>query len=689
MKGALSEKSSGGGIRFYRVISLCGVVGSALFFVFFVLMLPSEKELIWDRILVFIYCSYVSIYGFKKDIDAHKYITQVYIGYYLITTQAIISCALSNFQPFNFLILFIISQICAYSFRQSKETLIYLIYICIANFLCLYFISDISNDQMKLFTFFLLGATFFQYATSKIKADFIFGMKLKQDLLRSLITKTETAILLTDEKGRIIDVNPRSAELFGYSKEEIIDQDFKMFRKAELNTEEVELGLNELHQNKFWITEASLVRKDKSEIFARISITMISTGGKQYPVYRVDDITAIKNYQGEILAAKENAEDATKAKGQFLAVMSHEIRTPLNGVIATASLLHQTSLNTEQRDYVDIIKKSGNNLLMLINDILEFSKMENGKMQLDLQPSDISEIVTDVVDLLRSPAESKGLVIYANVLNSIPPRLMVDGFRLRQIILNLLGNAIKFTGKGQVEVSCNEVLINKNKVKLSFEIKDTGIGIPKDKQHLLFQSFTQVDSSTSRKFGGTGLGLSISKELIELMGGNITLESEYGKGSTFRFFIHCEIAENEDKHSGATLEKTYSDNKGLKVLIAEDNPINQQVLRQMMTNIGAVSEVVDDGSKVEEAILKEDFDVIFMDMQMPEMDGIQATLKVRALNIKQPIIIAISANAYSEDRQDCINAGMNDFLSKPFNLDQLKSILQKWIHPSGSIEQAA
>ncbi len=689
MKGALSEKSSGGGIRFYRVISMCGAVGSALFFVFFVLMLPSEKELIWDRVLVFLYCSYLSIYGFKKDIIPHKYIKQVYIGYYLIATQAILSCALSNFQPFNFLILFIISQICAYSFRRSNETLVYLIYICIANFLCLHFISDISKDQMNLFTCFLLGATFFQYTTSRIKADFIFGMKVKQDLLRSLITKTETAILLTDEKGRIIDINPRSAELFGYTKEEIIDQDFKMFRKTELSPEEVELGLNELNQNKFWIAEALLVRKDKSEIFARISITMISNGGKQYPVYRVDDITAIKNYQSEILAAKENAEEATKAKGQFLAVMSHEIRTPLNGVIATASLLRQTQLNIEQNDYVDIIKKSGNNLLMLINDILEFSKMENGKMQLDLQPSDIGEIVIDVVDLLRSPAESKGLKISANVLNSIPPRLMVDGFRLRQIILNLVGNAIKFTSKGYVDVSCNEVLINKNKVKLSFEIKDTGIGIPKDKQHLLFQSFTQVDSSTSRKFGGTGLGLSISKELVELMGGSITLESEEGKGSIFRFFIHCEIAANEEKTPHAIANSSECDYKGLKVLIAEDNPVNQQVLRQMMTNIGIVSEVVDDGSKVEEAMSRESFDVIFMDMQMPEMDGIQATLKVRASKVKQPIIIAISANAYSEDRQDCINAGMNDFLSKPFDLDQLKGILQKWIHNPGSIEQAA
>jgi len=410
-------------------------------------------------------------------------------------------------------------------------------------------------------------------------------------------------------------------------------------------------------------------------------------GSKRILIYRVIDITAIKENETKLIEAKEKAEEAMKAKGQFLAMMSHEIRTPLNGVIATASMLARTDMNSQQSEYVDTVRKSGQSLLMLINDILDFSKLESGKMMLDPQPGKPEEIVFEVGDLLRPYAEEKGIALKVEMTSTNNELLLMDAPKLKQVLLNLIGNALKFTHKGTVNVCLETVGVLQDKVKMRYTVSDTGIGIPEDKMHLLFQSFSQVDSSTSRKYGGTGLGLAISQQIVEMMGGSISVESMVGEGTKFSFVISHPISTDQEVVSPTIQDEPTAeiDFSKYKVLVADDNEINRQVFSYMLNLINVDADMATNGIEVIEFCKQSEYDIIFMDMHMPEMDGIEATRIIRQDQRHQPVIIAVTANviiavtanSYHDDRKRCIDAGMNDFLSKPFDNIQLTSILHR------------
>ncbi len=399
-------------------------------------------------------------------------------------------------------------------------------------------------------------------------------------------------------------------------------------------------------------------------------------------------------HQAEALAeAHRGAESAARTKSEFLANMSHEIRTPMNGILGMADLLATTNLDEAQRRHLAIIRNSGKTLLTVLNDILDLSKMEAGKLRLENVPFDLRGVVADVEGLFVETASAKSVLLSSNVADDVPEVFVGDPNRLRQVLGNLVGNAIKFTGRGHVEVRVSAAQSDGGAHEVAFEVADDGIGIAPDRLSSLFEPFEQEDRSTSRRYGGTGLGLAIVAELTRMMGGHVMAESAPGEGSTFSFVIPLKSTSRAelDAHVEATNPDEGHITFEAKVILAEDNIVNQMVATEALRQAGCEVVVAENGARAVEAWQRGSFDLIFMDCQMPETDGFAATKQIRAEEAEMGDgrhipIVALTAHVLEEDRERCREVGMDDYLAKPFDQRSLNAVLRRWLEPSSSEE---
>jgi PAS domain S-box-containing protein len=508
------------------------------------------------------------------------------------------------------------------------------------------------------------------------------------DLTNQKFALDQHAIVsITDLNGAITYANDRFCEISGYAREELIGQNHRIV-KSDFHRPEVYSELwHTITQGQVWHGEVKNRKKNGEPYWVAATIVpLLGPDGlpMQYIGIRTD-ITIAKDLEQSLQSARAAAETANLAKSEFLANMSHEIRTPMNGVIGMTELALDTELNAIQRNYLNTVKSSAHALLVILNDILDFSKIEAGKLDIEQVSFNLSQVIADALTGIEARTAKKGLTLTRLIPTDIAARMVGDSGRIRQVLTNLCDNAIKFTQHGGVTVRVHAMDLGADGHEVEIAVSDTGVGIPADKQQLIFAAFSQADSSTTRQFGGTGLGLTISSRLVGLMGGRIWVESTEGQGSTFHFTVRLGQSTEPNMPTTPLPQATHADTppltappqRPLRVLLVEDHAINQLLATSLLKKWGHTVVLARDGQEAVDLFPTDRWDIVLMDMQMPVMGGLEATVLIRAQepNGRRTPIIAVTANAMETDREACLHAGMDDFLSKPINAAVLQTLL--------------
>jgi PAS domain S-box-containing protein len=520
-----------------------------------------------------------------------------------------------------------------------------------------------------------------------------------QEYTDNIILSMNDSLVVTGTDGAMERVNRATLTLLGYEEMELIGNQLSIIFSSRGIVGETIPDSKEFVDivSRGYVNnlESTYRAKDGRLIPVLLSASLMhgADNSVQGIVCVALDITERKEAEKVLRASKEVAEAASKAKSQFLANMSHEIRTPMNGVLGMLDLMLDSNIDEAQLRLARMAHSSAEKLLSVINDILDFSKIEAGKLELQPVVFSLRDLAKEVRDLFWVKARKKSIGMTLHINDSIPDLVEGDPLRLRQILINLKGNAIKFTEQGEISLAVYLAEETPADVLLRFEVRDTGTGIKPDAQKKIFDAFSQADESMARRHEGTGLGLAISKQLVEMMGGKIGVESEPAKGSLFWFTVRLKrgdesamrrnVEEVDVEAAGSSMES-----RQLRILLAEDNPVNQEVGRLILEGMDCLVEVVDDGRRAVEALFSGEYDLVFMDCQMPDLDGYEATRMIRRKEAKvggerRVPIIALTAHAMEGDRDLCLAAGMDDYLAKPFNAGQIGAMLQKWAHPRG------
>ncbi|MEM6343029.1 MAG: response regulator [Bacteroidota bacterium] len=816
-----------------RIAYFCGATSLLLFSYWFELLYPEIAKPYWDRYIISGINILALLATFNKTLRPWFTGKGLYILLCIFSIDLGYINYLQHFHPFHLINSFVAIQLCFFLIVDKKWLIKFLLFAGASLFAALLFTEHIflgNGASLTTLIIIMLGLNYQIQENRLSQEKKVLEAQSNLRRLSLVAEKTTNGVAILDAKAKFEWVNKTFEAISGYQEAELKGKSpLKLLIGPETSSKEIERMMQNLANGEAYEGEFLCYSKSGKARWQVLNITPVYDEQNKLINYIAieTDINARKKMETHLREAKEAAELAGIAKAEFLANMSHEIRTPMNAVIGMTGLLADSDLSSEQREYVDTIRVSGDNLLTVINDILDFSKIDSGKLELERQAFNLIDSVEDVMDMLSPKAHDKGLSLMYEIDAKVPTGIFGDPTRLNQVLVNLVNNAIKFTDRGEViiqiqveEKNCDQGCV------LRFSVIDTGIGIPEERLGRLFKSFSQVDASTTRKYGGTGLGLAISKQLINLMGGEIGVKSQYGKGSTFSFSLPIEKAEvpvshsidlaqlaaqkakilliddnttnlrileglcqkwgvetisisnprnlsavlaekipfdlaildmnmphidgaqlaqqikqNEHYHSlplimltslaelsqqkdqslfDAYLSKPFRQKHLLQnlayfilkqteqpersrrentqkdlshyqksILLVEDNLVNQKVATRMLQKLGLKADIAGNGLEALKALDHRPYDVLLMDMQMPEMDGLTATKEIRAIQspyFVQPTIIAMTANAMKGDRERCLEAGMNDYISKPIKLSQLSEILSKWFDPAIALE---
>lgn len=545
-----------------------------------------------------------------------------------------------------------------------------------------YLIKDTARNYLKVLPLTIEKTIRRSLAEKRLAAV---EEELKQ--LSIVASKTSNAVIIFNNELKIEWVNEAFCNMTGYSFLEVKGSSGEILRKDSKKIFDSGEIINHVLNGKKSFTYENLNYTKSGKVYwALTTLTPImDVDGHINKVIAIEsDISANKKVEQELTLAKEKAEESKRVKEEFLANMSHEIRTPLNGIKGFTDLLVKNKHYPEQEKYLEAIGFSTKNLLAIINDILDFSKIEAGKMEIERTIFYLRDLIESIFNSFVFQAEGKGLIISKEIADKIPESLMGDPVKINQVITNLMSNALKFTEEGSIHLSVEESSRVNNRVDLLFKIKDSGIGIPPNKVNTVFDSFSQASSSTTRKYGGTGLGLAIVKKIVNLFDGEIRVESTEGVGSTFIFNLNLGVAEDPSIIKESKKPELEMDLSGIRVLVAEDYPMNQLLINETLSSWNFEVEIVENGKLAFEKIRENEYDLVLMDVNMPEMGGLEATKLIRE-KLDEPKrsipIIAMTAGALKGDKEACINAGMNDYVSKPFDHNELFLKIASYLDP--------